>query len=66
MRKPKIIIKKAGKGNKQFMVVVVGANGRVLMTSEILNTRRGAINNIDATAHAFFNFDSGISKISEE
>jgi uncharacterized protein YegP (UPF0339 family) len=48
MRKPKIIIKKAGKKKGECMVVVKAANGKVLMTSEILSSVRNAFKNIKA------------------
>lgn len=52
MRKPKIIIKKAGKKKGQCMVVVRSGNGEVLLSSEILNSQRAARENILAAAAA--------------
>lgn len=57
MRKPKIIIKKAGKNKKQFMVVIVGKNGKILLTSEILSSKRNALFNIDAALTVFQQLD---------
>lgn len=53
MRKPKIIIKKAGKKKGECMVVIKSGNGKVLLTSEILSSKRNALFNIDAALTVF-------------
>lgn len=63
MRKPKIIIKKAGKNKKQFMVVIVGKNGKVLLTSELLYSKRNCVNNINAASNALQHYSVGLIKI---
>jgi uncharacterized protein YegP (UPF0339 family) len=57
MRKPKIIIKKAGKQRGHCMVVIKSANGKVLLTSEILSSKRNALFNIDAALTVFQQLD---------
>lgn len=60
--KPKIIIEETKyRGKKGFYVIVKARNGRVLMTSEILSSKRRARENAIATEDAmrhgqFINF----------
>lgn len=51
MNNGKIVVKE-GKG-KKYYVVVIGANNKVLMTSELLNSKASARKNIMAAHNAF-------------
>jgi uncharacterized protein YegP (UPF0339 family) len=60
-----IHIVKAGKQNKEFMVVVIGYNGKVLSTSETLKSKascykniRGLMKQLGGTAYINFQDDT--------
>lgn len=59
----KTIKAKPVKGKPRYMNVIIGGNGKVLMTSETLNSKGSARKNISAAWEALDNWNKGSEKI---